>query len=162
MKTFSQSFIYLFIVILFSCSKPTSQNEATINNQVETTTTTDINTPSFFNPNDNFRILDTQKNNDYPSSYEGVEICDVWDIKSKNKLSRIIKNAKIISENEFNENFDHLPCQIVGTISQKSNQYDLSINSGAWITISSGDEKMILGVFNSEDDEEFLSTAWGE
>lgn len=114
-----------------------------------------------FDFNKNFEILEIQKSNDYPSSDTDTTACIKWTL-SKKEVKKIIKESKLINGPEWHHLFGHYPCIIHGKILQNSTEFDYSINSGAWFTVSSSDTTLIFGSFKEENNKFFLDSAWTE
>jgi hypothetical protein len=116
---------------------------------------------TIFDFNKDFEIIGLQKSNDYPSSDTDTSACIKWTL-NKSEVKKIIIESKPISGPEWHHLFGHYPCQIQGKIVQNSTEFDYSINSGAWFTISSSDTTLMFGSFNEENNKYFLDSAWKE
>ncbi|MCX2745318.1 carboxypeptidase-like regulatory domain-containing protein [Mangrovivirga sp. M17] len=114
-----------------------------------------------FDLNKDFDIVDLQKSNDYPSSDTDTAKCEKWTL-SKAEIKKIINESKPINGPEWHHLFGHYPCSIDGILIQNSAEYDYSINSGAWLTISSSDTTLMFGSFKEENNKYFLDSAWSE
>jgi hypothetical protein len=114
-----------------------------------------------FDFNEDFEISDLQKSNDYPSSDTNKTACIKWTLNNQD-VKKIIKESKPISGPDWHHLFGHYPCRIHGKIFQNSNEFDYSINSGAWFTVSSSDTTLIFGSFKEENNKYFLDSAWKE
>ena len=108
-----------------------------------------------------FEILELEKANDYPSSDKDTTACINWTL-DKLDIERIIKQSKPISGPEWHHLFGHYPCRIHGKLLQDSNEFEYSINSGAWFTVSSPDTTLMFGSFKEENKKYFLDSAWTE
>lgn len=130
-----KSLFYFFIfLVLFSCSRPVKE----------------------FNIKEDYSILNIKRTIDYQSLTSDTTICKEWYL-TKIEIKKIIESAKPVSGPDWHYRFDHMPCQIEGKLQQAGKEFDLSINSGAWFTISSADTTMIFGNFNEENNKFFLS-----
>lgn len=114
-----------------------------------------------FDFNEEFEILDLQKSNDYPSSDKDTTACIKWTL-NKQEVKKIIEESKLISGPEWHHLFGHYPCRIHGKLLQNSTEFDYSINSGAWFTVSSSDTNLMFGSFKEENNKYFLDSAWTE
>jgi hypothetical protein len=108
-----------------------------------------------------FQILSKTKLNDYSASYADTAICKHWDL-DKVQITNIIKGSNPITGPEWHYQFDHLPCSINGKIIQNEQEYEYSINGGAWFMIHVKDTSFIFGSFSTENDKYFLSEPWVE
>ena len=106
-----------------------------------------------------FEIVGILRSNDYPSSDSDTSTCITW-ILTESNIKHLIKEARPISGSQWHDLFEHFPCQIHGSLIQNSTAYQYSINSGAWLTISSADTTVRFGSFKRENDKYFLSNAW--
>lgn len=132
-------FCFFTFLALFSCSQPVKE----------------------FNIKEDFSILNIKKSIDHQSSTSDTTICKEWNL-TETEIIKIIESAKPISGPDWHYMFDYLPCRIEGKLKQADNEFDLSINSGAWFTITSADTSMIFGDFNEKNNKLFLSNAWTE
>ncbi len=134
------------IMIFFSCSTESHTSSSHVNS-------------SFFDTNQSFELIALKTEHDTTSS--DYFICEGWSIESVN-LSLILKTVKSISGEEQHHLFDHLPCNLVGQLKQNEKVYDISINGGAWLTISNPDTTMIFGNFDKSNNAYFLSEVQAE
>ena len=158
MQTIKNTATYIFILIvlaLSSCSQPTKQHKpvAQIDKKEETKVLKN------FDPKIKYSILNIRKNNDYPSSMSDTTICKEWHLNEV-EIKQIIEDAKTISSSDWHYLFDHLPCGIDAQLQQDNNEFDLSINGGAWFTIGSTDTTIMYGSFEEENNKFFLSSVW--
>jgi hypothetical protein len=116
---------------------------------------------SIFDVNNEFEIIDFKKSNDYPSSDTDTTVCLKWDL-NKFEVKKLIKESRPISGPEWHHLFGHYPCRIHGKILQNHNEFEFSLNSGAWLTVSSSDTTLMFGSFNEENNKYFLHSAWRE
>jgi hypothetical protein len=112
-----------------------------------------------FDLNKEFEVLEIIKSNDYPSSDNDTTVCLNWDL-NKLEIEKIIRQSKPISGPDWHQLFGHYPCSIHGKLLQDSVEFKYSINSGAWVTISSPDTTLMFGSFNKENNKYFLDSAW--
>jgi len=112
-----------------------------------------------FDFNKDFEIIELNKSNDYPSSDTDTTVCIKWSL-NKFEIEKIIKESKSISGPEWNHLFGHYPCRIYGKLLQNSTEFDYSINSGAWSTVSSSDTILRFGSFKKVNNKYFLDSAW--
>ena len=112
-----------------------------------------------FDQNEIFKLTKVLKSNDYPSSDKDTTICIGWTL-TESAIEQIIKDSKPISGPEWHHQFGHFPCRIHGKLLQDSKEYEFSINSGSWLTVSSTDTTLIFGSFKEENNRYFLSSAW--
>lgn len=117
--------------------------------------------PLRFIPREDFALETIQSASDYPSSYKDTAICQAWNL-SPAEVKTILQNAEAISGREWHYLFGHYPCQIHGKLQQGAHQFEYSINSGAWLSISSVDTNMLYGIFKAEFNQFFLDSAWTE
>jgi len=108
-----------------------------------------------------FEILKLEKSNDYPSSDKDTTACINWTL-DKLDIKKIIQESKPISGPEWHNLFGHYPCRIHGKLRQDSTEFDYSINSGAWFTVSSTDTTLMFGSFKEDNNKYFLDSAWTE
>lgn len=108
-----------------------------------------------------FEIIELQKSNDYPSSDKDTTSCIKWTL-DKLEIKKIIQESKPISGPEWHHLFGHYPCRIHGKLRQGSTEFEYSINSGAWFTVSSPDTTLMFGSFIEENNKYFLDSAWTE
>ena len=116
---------------------------------------------ALFDFNKGFEILELEKSNDYPSSDKDTTACINWTL-DKLEIERIIQQSKPISGPEWHHLFGHYPCRIHGKLLQGSTEFEYSINSGAWFTVSSPDTTLMFGSFKEENNKYFLDSAWTE
>ncbi len=114
-----------------------------------------------FDFNKDFEIIELKKSNDYPSSDPDTTSCIQWTL-SELEIKKIIKESKPISGPEWHHLFGHYPCRVHGKLIQGSTEFDYSINSGAWFTVSSSDTTSRFGSFEKENNKYFLDSAWSE
>ena len=111
---------------------------------------------TFFNPQLDFSILDISRPHDYPSSLDDSSICEGWEL-SENEITEIIRGAQEISGVLWDFSFDHLPCNHRAILVQGQKEYNLSLNGGSWMSISSPDSSIRMGVFDKKFEPYFLS-----
>ena len=111
----------------------------------------------FFNPKAEFEILNFDKDSNYPSSETDTTICGNWEL-TKTEIKTIIQDSKFINGIDWHHLFEHLPCQVIGVISQHGQKFNMAINGGAWLTISSADTTLIMGDFKVGNNQYFLSS----
>lgn len=116
---------------------------------------------ALFDLNKGFEILELEKSNDYPSSDKDTTACINW-ILDKLEIKRIIQESKPISGPEWHHLFGHYPCRIHGKLLQGSTEFEYSINSGAWFTVSLPDTTLMFGSFRKENNKYFLDSTWTE
>ncbi len=116
---------------------------------------------AIFDFNKNFGIVELEKSNDYPSSDKDTTACINWTLDKK-EIKKIIQESKPINRPEWHHLFGHYPCRIHGKLRQGSTEFKYSINSGAWLTISSPDTTLMFGNFKEENNKYFLDSAWTE
>lgn len=116
---------------------------------------------TIFDLNNDFEVLTLQKSNDNPSSQTDTSICVKWTLNEL-QVKKILKESKPITGPEWHYMFGHYPCRIYGNILQDSVEFEYSINSGAWFTISSSDTTLLFGSFEEENNKYFLDTVWSE
>jgi len=116
---------------------------------------------SKFDLTKDFEVLELKKSNDYPSSEKDTTNCLKWTL-SKLELKKIIKESRPINGQEWHHLFGHYPCIIKGSIIQNFTEFQYSINSGAWFTISSKDSIMRFGSLEKKNNKFFLDSAWIE
>jgi hypothetical protein len=116
---------------------------------------------AIFEFNKDFEIVERKKSNDYPSSDKDTTACIKWTL-DKLAIEKIIQESKPISGPEWHHLFGHYPCRIHGRLQQGSTEFEYSINSGAWFTVSSPDTTLMFGSFKEENNKYFLDTAWTE
>lgn len=119
------------------------------------------NTTTFFDFRKEYQITSLSKRSDAPSSMNDTTICKDWNL-SERDVRFIIGKAKEIDGSQWHYLFDHLPCRVTGKLVQNDRKYELSINSGAWLTISSSDTTLMYGSFNNTNNKYFMSTVWTE
>lgn len=108
-----------------------------------------------------FDIIELHKSNDYPSSDNDTTACINWTL-DKLEIEKIIQQSKPISGSEWHHLFGHYPCRIYGKLLQGSTEFEYSINSGAWFTVSSPDTTLMFGSFKEENNKYFIDSAWTE
>ncbi|MBL6449375.1 hypothetical protein JMN32_23895 [Fulvivirga sp. 29W222] len=118
-------------------------------------------TNSFFDRQREYKIKNLTKKNDSPSSMNDTTMCSTWNLTEK-QVRVIIGNAKEIDGPKWHYKFEHLPCRVTGELVQNTKKYLLSINSGAWLTVSSNDTTLMYGIFSNSIDPYFVSSAWTE
>ncbi|UII30447.1 carboxypeptidase-like regulatory domain-containing protein [Fulvivirga ulvae] len=118
-------------------------------------------TSIFFDKQREYKVKKLMKKNNSPSSMNDTTICQEWDLTEK-QIRIIIGKAKEIDGSQWHYQFDHLPCRVTGKLVQSDMEYDLSVNSGAWLTITSPDTTIMYGIFNEQTYAYFMSTAWTE
>lgn len=116
---------------------------------------------AFFDKQREYKVKNLVKKNNAPSSMNDTTICQEWNLTEK-QIRIIIGEAKEINGSQWHYQFDHLPCRVTGKLVQNAREYDLSVNSGAWLTISSPDSSTMYGIFNEKANAYFMSTAWTE
>ena len=79
-----------------------------------------------------------------------------WEL-SENEITEIIRGAEEISGVLWDFSFDHLPCNHRAILVQGQKQYNLSLNGGSWMSISSPDSSIRMGVFDKKFEPFFLS-----
>lgn len=114
-----------------------------------------------FNVKDDVEIISKLTSNNYSSSSMDTTICEDWSL-SDTQIKTIIKGSQSITGPEWHHQFDHLPCSISGKIIQNEQEYEYSINGGAWFMIHVKDTSFIFGSFNTENNKYFLSEPWVE
>ncbi|BDD03612.1 hypothetical protein [Aureibacter tunicatorum] len=88
-------------------------------------------------------------------------MCQSWEL-NKSEIKKVFAESRAINGPEWHHLFGVLPCQIIGTISQNDQQYEFSINSGAWVTVSSSDTTLLFGNFEKANNKYFLMEALEE
>lgn len=116
---------------------------------------------TIFDYTKDFEVLELEKSNDYPSSDKDTTVCINWTL-DKLEIEKIIQQSKPISGTEWHYLFGHYPCRIHGKLIQDSTEFEYSINSGAWFTVSSPDTTLMFGSFKEENNKYFLDSAWTE
>ena len=114
-----------------------------------------------FSINGEVEIISKLTSNNYSSSSMDTTICEDWSL-SDTQIKTIIKGSQSITGPEWHHQFDHLPCSISGKIIQNEQEYEYSINGGAWFMIHVKDTSFIFGSFNTENNKYFLSEPWVE
>ncbi|WP_229712499.1 hypothetical protein [Marivirga lumbricoides] len=115
---------------------------------------------TIFDFNCDFEIINLQKLNQYPASDPDTTTCINWNL-NKLEVKKNIRESQI-SGPEWHYMFGHYPCRIHGKILQDSVEFEYSINSGAWLTISLSDTTLLLGSFKEENNNYFQDTVWSE
>lgn len=111
---------------------------------------------AFFNPQLDFSLSEISRPHDYPSSLDDTSICEDWKLQATD-ISHIIKGARVIEGSEWHHIFDHLPCNHRAILIQGQKEYNLSLNGGSWMSISSPDSSIRMGVFDEKFEPFFLS-----
>jgi len=114
-----------------------------------------------FDPNQPFEILKIKKTDDFPSSMKDTEICNDWNL-TKNEIQKIITESKTINGSEWHVLFGHYTCNIDAKLIQNKNEFEASINGGAWFFIRSKDTTQMFGSFKKENEKYFLDKVWSE
>jgi hypothetical protein len=116
---------------------------------------------TIFDINKDFDIVELEKSNDHPSSDKDTTVCINWTL-DKLEIKKIIQESEPISGFEWHHLFGHYPCRILGKLRQGSTEFEYSINSGAWFTVSSADTTLMYGSFKEENNKYFIDSAWTE
>ncbi|WP_338393091.1 hypothetical protein [Fulvitalea axinellae] len=103
-----------------------------------------------------FEVIIHDANAGYPSSLKDTSMCSGFTI-SEAEAIEVLSHVRPISGAEWHHLFYHLPCQVIGEIRQDGYTYDLEINGGAWLTISSADSSQRFGSFELKYDSLFLT-----
>jgi hypothetical protein len=111
-----------------------------------------------FDLKSSFEIVSLRKTNDYPSSLKDTTICLGWTL-DRQEIKKVIELSEPIDGPDWHHLFEHLPCRIIGVVKQNEQPYGLSINGGAWFTISSSDTTLMYGSFSRKNNKYFLKKA---
>lgn len=114
-----------------------------------------------FEPSQPFEVSDIIKTDDFPSSLEDVEICEEWKL-TENEIETIITESRPINGHEWHYLFGHYTCNIDAKLIQNGNEFEASINGGAWLFIRTKDTTQMFGSFEEKNNKLFLDSAWTE
>lgn len=106
-----------------------------------------------------FNIISFELVTKYPSSDKDTSKCEKWSLTDEN-IKQIIKSSHLINSIEWDIQFSHLPCAATGHLIQNDKEFNFSVNSGSWMTISDSDTTIMLGYFDSELSYLFLDEPW--
>ena len=156
----------IFLVfLLFACNQPTKEIEADANPKIELENNVEEEIQGLateairFERNQAFEIQNLKNSIDSTSSGKSMaEFCGDW-LLTEAVVKHLISDVKPIDGVEMHHLFDHLPCEISGTLLQNNTEFGLSINGGAWLTIESKDTILMFGNFKEENDK-YFSDSW--
>lgn len=147
--------ILLLLIVLSSCNKQdkTSQGETLQEDQ------TISSKSSFrFDPNDEFQINGFEHLNEHESADSIYTECKEWQL-SNSDIERILQLLTPINGSQWHYEFGQYPCYYNGKLNQHGNNFEFSINSGSWLTITS-DTTIFYGDVKGKLTELFLDDRW--
>ena len=139
----------MILLVLQSCSD-SSKEEKTKSPAVKSNMTC-------FQKEESFSVLKFEANKDHPSSGNIPECLNADWTLTERQIEQIIKESEAIAGTDWDLLFEHLPCQVTGTLMQKEQQFNFKINSGCWLWIACGDSTLMFGSFKKETMPLFLS-----
>lgn len=111
------------------------------------------------NLNENFEIINLKKSNDYPSSIQDTTECVDWKL-NETEIKEILNNVKPISGRDWHNFYGHWNCCMNADLIQNETVYKMSVNAGAWLTISNSDTTFYFGDLTETYEKLFLSSSW--
>ena len=130
------------------------------NENVITTGNNNMNNSLNFLYSENYNIKNIEYKSDSHSSDPDTSYCKDWRKLTEPDIREVFKSMIPISGRERHNFYDHLPCRVIGVITNKTNQYEFEINSGSWIYIFVNDTTYIFGDTIKTHQEYFLSSPW--
>ncbi|MEX1132748.1 MAG: hypothetical protein WEC15_05955 [Flavobacteriales bacterium] len=117
--------------------------------------------PQSFLHGQDFDLVFSAKNSGYPSSSKDTIRCVNWQL-SMEQCSTALSKMQPISGEDWHHLFEHLPCQVVGTIDQANAKFQLTMNAGSWATVSDSFTTEYFGDLSGQSKAIFLTSAWDQ
>jgi hypothetical protein len=115
--------------------------------------------PQPFFPGHGFDIVLSAKNNGYPSSLKDTLRCMNWQM-SMEQCSTALSTMQPITGEDWHHLFEHLPCQVLGTIDQANAEFYFNMNAGSWASITDSFTTQYFGDLSGQSKALFLTSAW--